>query len=261
MTASCGQVILLVTGKTVTNRKNDYYQETRMATNTTETKKPLPAMERRQRIRQQTISSILDAARAIMREEGVPALNLNEVARRVGMRPQSLAEYFPNKAAMYDTLFATAIRLMREGDDRAKAEHPPDWGRVRAWFENRLAFAEKYPELFHLTIDMPVPGFIPSEENRQAVSELLESARRGIAEVAEAGAMDPGMPPDRAVDILLTARHGIIAEALGKGAAFPERSARFRRLIPDVIAVYQKAWTPQHMTRPTESGGEGEAGE
>ncbi len=217
-----------------------------------------PAMERRRRIRQEVIASILDAARAIMREEGVAALNLREVARRVGMRPQSLAEYFPSKADMYDTLFGIAIQLMREGDDRALAEHGPDWERVRAWFENRLTFAEDHPELYHLALDLPVPGFVPSDENKRAVRELLESARRGLAEVIEAGVMESGMSPERAFDILLTARHGIVAERIGKGTVVPDRSARFDDLIPDVIAVYRAAWG--RGARPFRPGGEGDAG-
>jgi AcrR family transcriptional regulator len=232
-----------------------------MAADTPETKQPLPAMERRRRIRQETIASILDAAQAIMREQGVPALNLHEAARRMGMRPQSLAEYFPTKSALYDTLFAKAVRLMREGDDRAFAEHGPDWERVQAWFENRLAFAEQHPELYHLALDMPVPGFVPSEENRQAVNDLLESARRGLAEVIAAGVMEPGMPPERAVDILLTARHGILAEQFGKGSVVPQRSVRFRGLIPDVIAVYRAAWEPWHRAQPTELGRKGDTDE
>lgn len=231
-----------------------------MATDTAKTEKPIPAMERRRRIRQETIASILEAARAIMREQGVPALNLHEVARRMGMRPQSLAEYFPTKSAMYDTLFGMAIQLMREGDDRAFAEHGPDWGRVQAWFENRLAFAEEHPELYHLALDMPVPGFVPSQESKQAVKDLLENTRRGLVEVVDAGVMEPGMPPERAVDILLTARRGIAAEQLGKGSVVPERSVRFRSLIPDVIAVYRAAWEPQHGVRSAEPDGKGEAG-
>jgi AcrR family transcriptional regulator len=219
-----------------------------------------PAMERRRRIRQEVIASILDTARAIMREEGVTALNLREVARRVGMRPQSLAEYFPSKADMYDALFGMAIQLMREGDDRALAQHGPDWERVRAWFENRLTFAEDHPELHRLALDMPVPGFVPSDENKRAVRELLESARRGLAEVIEAGVMEPGMSPERAFDILLTARHGIVAERIGKGPVTPERSARFGELIPDVIAVYRAAWEPGRGAQTFGRDGEGAAG-
>lgn len=232
-----------------------------MATDIPEAKEPLPAMERRRRIRQETIASILDAAQAIMREQGVPGLNLHEVARRMGMRPQSLAEYFPTKSAIYDTLFAKAVRLMREGDDRAFAEHGPDWGRVQAWFENRLAFAEEHPELYHLALDMPVPGFVPSQESKQAVKDLLENTRRGLAEVIDAGVMEPGMPRERAVDILLTARRGIAAEQLGKGSVVPERSVRFRGLIADVIAVYRAAWEPRHGAQPAELDGKGVAGD
>ncbi|HZU13001.1 MAG TPA: TetR/AcrR family transcriptional regulator [Chloroflexota bacterium] len=231
-----------------------------MELDTRETSKPLPAMERRRRIRQETIASILAAARAIMRDQGVPALNLHEVARRMGMRPQSLAEYFPTKSAMYDTLFGMAIQLMREGDDRAFTGHGPDWGRVQAWFENRLAFAEEHPELYHLALAMPIPDFVPSEGNKQAVRALLEGARRGLAEVIEAGVMEPSMPTERAVDILLTARRGIIAEQIGKEPVVPERSARFGSLIPDVIAVYRAAWEPRAAQRPAVPDGQGESG-
>lgn len=231
-----------------------------MATDAPKTEKRLPAMERRRRIRQETVASILEVAQAIMREQGVPALNLHEVARRVGMRPQSLAEYFPTKAAMYDTLFGMAIHLAREADDRAFAEHGPDWERVQAWFENRLTFAREHPELYHLALDMTVPGFVPSEESKQAVKDLLASARRGLAEVIEAGVMEPGIPPERAVDILLTARHGIIAEQLGKEPVVPERSVEFGSLIPDVIAVYRAAWEPRRSARPPKPDGKGDAG-
>lgn len=231
----------------------------RMANETSETTSP--AMERRRRIRQEVIVSILDAAQTIMREQGVTALNLHEVARRVGMRPQSLAEYFPTKAAMYDTLFGMAIRLMREGDDQAFATHGPDWERVRAWFENRLTFAKEHPELYRLALEMPVPGFVPSEENKWAVQDLLESARRGLAEVIEDGVMEPRMSTERAVDVLLTARHGIVAERLGKGPVVPERSVRFGGLIPDVIALYRAAWEPRCDASHPELDGKGDASE
>ena len=49
----------------------------------------LTPAERRQRNRQEMIQAILDVSREVMREEGVAALNLNEVARR-------LNRYFPD---------------------------------------------------------------------------------------------------------------------------------------------------------------------
>ncbi len=63
-------------------------------------KRVLSPRERRQRNREEMVAAILDAARAVMREEGVAALNLHEVARRVGLRTPSLYEYFPGKMAL-----------------------------------------------------------------------------------------------------------------------------------------------------------------
>ncbi len=226
-----------------------------MTMNTPKAKKRPTAMERRRIARKETITEILDIAAELMREEGVAALNVSEVARRMGMRPQSLAEYFPSKSAMYDALFVKGVRLMHEGDDRAFSEHGPDWARVQAWFENRLTFAEEHPELYHLVLEMPVPGFEPSDESRQAVRDLLETVRSGLMAVMEAGAMVPGMPPERAIDILLTARRGVVAEQIGKKRLLSERSNRFRGLIPDIIAIYRAAWRPEHGEPPADQRG------
>ncbi|MDP8908054.1 MAG: TetR family transcriptional regulator, partial [Chloroflexota bacterium] len=86
---------------------------------------PLSPKERRERNRREMAEAILAAARAVMQEHGVAALNLTEVARRVRLRPQSLAEYFPTKAAVYDALYERAFHLYREGDERAYRGHPP----------------------------------------------------------------------------------------------------------------------------------------
>ena len=52
-----------------------------------------------------------------MQEQGVAALNLNEVTRRLGVSGQALAKYFPNKAALYDALFLMGLRLFRAADE------------------------------------------------------------------------------------------------------------------------------------------------
>ncbi|HKF38426.1 MAG TPA: helix-turn-helix domain-containing protein, partial [Ktedonobacteraceae bacterium] len=74
--------------------------------------------ERRLRYRQETVDAILVAARAVMQEQGVAALNLNEVARRLGVSGQALAKYFPNKMALYDALFLLGHRLFREAEEQ-----------------------------------------------------------------------------------------------------------------------------------------------
>src|ERR687884_349506 len=86
-----------------------------------QTRRVLTPSERRQRNRDEMTAAILDTARDIMREQGVAALNLNEVARRVGVKTPSLYEYFPGKSALYDELFRLGLRLYAEHTDRALA--------------------------------------------------------------------------------------------------------------------------------------------
>ena len=74
--------------------------------------------DRRSRHRQETIAEILDIATAVMTQEGVNALSLAEIARRLGVQPPSLYKYFPSLMAVYDELFrrgqAEHLAVMRE---------------------------------------------------------------------------------------------------------------------------------------------------
>src|SRR5260221_12872424 len=78
----------------------------------------LSPKERRQRNRdrnrEEMKAAILDAARAVMRDEGVAPLNLQEVARRAGVRAPSLYDYFPGKMAIYHPLLRMLSPLSRD---------------------------------------------------------------------------------------------------------------------------------------------------
>lgn len=203
--------------------------------------------ERRRRYRQEMVDSILAAARTVIQERGVAALNLNEVGRRLGVSSQALAKYFPNKAALYDALFLLGHRLFREAEEEIWRTTKPGWERIRQWFEVRFALAREHPDLYHLIWVRSVPGFTPSEESEEDMRMMLAAARHGIGEIIEAGGIETGLPPERVVDILMSVRHGIIAEHLGKHELLPSGSDRFRSLIPDVLSVFEQAWAPKRV--------------
>ena len=206
---------------------------------------PRTLKSRRQQYRQAMIDEILSAARAVMREQGVAALNLNEVARRLGVSNQALAKYFPSKAALYDALSQLGLRLFREAEEAIWRSTAPDWQRIHRWFEDRLALACEHPDLYQLIWDAPVPGLAYSEALQEEIRAMFTGARRGFQEIVDAGNLDAGMPVDRVVDILLAIRHGIIAEHLGKRDNLPPESDRFRGLVPDVLAVFERDWGPR----------------
>src|SRR5260221_11245870 len=102
--------------------------------------------ERRRRYRQETVDAILAAARVVMQEQGVAALNLNEVARRLGVSGQALAKNFPNKATLYNALFLLGQRLFRAAEGELWRRAAPDWEGNPPWFEIRPALACQRPD-------------------------------------------------------------------------------------------------------------------
>ncbi len=213
----------------------------------------LSAQERRARNREEMRAGILEVSREIMREQGIAALNLNEIARRVGITTPALYTYFPGKMALYDALYRMGLRLFREAEEELWRTTEPNWERIRAWFELRLALAEEHPELYHMVFDDPIPGFTPTPESMEEVRRITQAAARGVTEVIEAGEIAPNLPPEQVTDILFTMRRGIVAEHLGKHRRVNPPD-RFSRLIPEVLAVLQAAWKPKPQRDDVQEG-------
>ena len=78
-----------------------------------------PVVNRRAQRRLDTIEEILSVALEVMKEAGVGALSLGEVARRMRIRPPSLYQYFASKHAIYD---AVVRRRMARGPGRRTSD-------------------------------------------------------------------------------------------------------------------------------------------
>ena len=208
-------------------------------------KRVLSPEERRRRNREEMVEAILDVAREITREHGVAALNLNEVARRVGVKTPSLYEYFPGKAALYDELFQLGLRLYAEHTDRALAGARDGRERLCLGIESYMSFAQQYPELWALVFERPVPGFVPSERSMAESRERLAVATRFMEEAIQLGELTPGVRPDQARDFVIALMHGLAAAHMANEPELPIGSGRFGSLIPLAMQVLEAAWMPQ----------------
>jgi AcrR family transcriptional regulator len=217
----------------------------------------LSPQERRQRNRdrnrEEMKAAILDAARAVMREEGVAGLNLQEVARRVGVRAPSLYEYFPGKMAIYDALFRMGVRLFAERSELLAQTYPSLWEHARASLENYMTFAQDYPELYQLVFERPVPGFVPSEESMNESRQLLGRADQIVEQGLEQRSLVPGLSPVQARDLFIAMTHGLTALHMANEPELPVGSGRFGSLIPAAMALFQASWDPEYSKRATET--------
>jgi len=180
-----------------------------------------------------------------MREDGVAALNLQEVARRVGMRAPSLYTYFPSKIAIYEALFVLGMRMYRERVEQIIQTHDPDWEIIHAALTNQMEFALEYPELYQLVFQRPVPGFVPSAEGMEEAYKLLEISYTSMAKLVDSGLIAPGISAEQANDLFIALMDGLTALHLANEPHLPIGEGRFGSLIPAAVALLRAAWTPK----------------
>lgn len=129
--------------------------------------------------RDATRARILQAAWECARRDGVAAITLRDVARRVGMRAPSLYTYFPSKNAMYDAMYADGAREMAEALSRRRATSDP-----RETLRNRMRlfidFCMADPVRYQLIMERPIPGFEPTPESFRITVAALASTRADL---------------------------------------------------------------------------------
>lgn len=203
----------------------------------------LSPKQRRQRNREEVTTAIVDIAREMMREDGVAALNLSEIARRLGMRTPSLYEYFPNKMALVDHLFFLGMRQYGEVS-RAVNDLPAasPWEKLEQHLTAHLQFAIDNPELFKLLFERHIPGFEPSATSMAESYAVLAEGDASLLAFLQASGVDPGESQQQMRDLLIALMSGISAQHLANEPHLPVGKGRFGSLIPFVVETLKKAW-------------------
>lgn len=209
-----------------------------MPTNPTST----PVMSpRRQRNRELMIQTILDTARSIMRQEGVAALSMQELARRLDIRAPSLYNYFSSKKDIYNVLFRLGFTLFDEYLEKT-VRGAESWQlELRYIFEAYMNFAMENPDLYQLCFERPVPGFEPSEESLKVSFGMLQKNYERSARLHTF--IDTDLSPEQTADLFIAMMHGLTALHLANEPQLPVGAGRFGSLIPVVLSVLEKAWS------------------
>ena len=196
--------------------------------------------DRRLGNRELTIQTILDTARAIMREEGVAALSMQELARRMDMRAPSLYNYFSGKMEIYDTLFRLGFTLFAEHRREVLKESKNMHDEIRLSIEAYMSFALEHPELYQLCFERPVPGFIPSKASLELSFGLLHQAYEQVDLLREV--LETDLSSQQLADTVIAITHGLTALHLANEPDLPIGQGRFGSLIPVVVSILETAW-------------------
>jgi AcrR family transcriptional regulator len=228
----------------------------------TEIQKTLTPAQRRERNREEVSSLILEAARAVMREDGVAALNLNEVARRVNMKTPSLYEYFPGKMAIYDALYLKGVQIYTRSIEKVAGNKDLEfWDRVEERIWHFMNFAYEHPDLYFLVFERPVPEFTPSEKSMAESYRLLQVSDAMLQQYAP-GHLNSDLPLEQVRDIFIMVMQGLTSNQMANEPHLPPGQGRFGSLIPVARAILEAAWgkpvSPTKTRKKTKKTGETE---
>jgi AcrR family transcriptional regulator len=203
-----------------------------------------PALDRRARRRLETIEEILDIAQDVMTEEGVNALSLSEVARRLGVQPPSLYKYFDSLMAVYDALFERGQRLHYEALRSAAEGAAPGLPALHALFEASGRWCLANSPIAQLLFFRPVPGFEPTEASMVPSVAMIQLQRDALADAVELGQLGPGANSDEAIYVLGIFISGSIGQAIANEPDLPWGSGRFTPLLARLIDLLADLYPP-----------------
>ena len=137
--------------------------------------------------RRARFAEVLAAAWDIAHEDGLGAVTLHEVARRVGLRQPSLYAYVDSKSGLYDAMFAQAAQALL--DEITTGDYAPDPRRAIVQISRAIVeFSTVDPARAQLLFQHTVPGFEPSPDSYAIAIRFMAWI---VGRLAAAGVHDP----------------------------------------------------------------------
>lgn len=157
-------------------------------------------------------SAILEAARDLLADKGLPGLSMRTVAERVGVSATAIYHYFENKEALVERVVQRGFRRFGEYIGQAMRAHPRgSLERVRAVGEAYLQFALENHAYFRVLFNL-------QRDHPHTLEDLPEGGGYGLLRQAVVDAMDSGamraIDPDLMVMYLWSLTHGLLTISL-----------------------------------------------
>lgn len=186
-----------------------------------------------------------------MTEEGVNALSLSEVARRLGVKPPSIYKYFDSLLGIYDGLFARGQRLHLEALRKAAIDTPPGLPTLRALLETSGVWGLEHPALVQLLFWRPVPSFEPSAEAMQPSIEMFQLIRQALADAVKAGQLGKRADSEEAVYLTSVMVSGAIGQSIANEPGVKWGEGRFGPMLTTLLDTLPHIYPPKSLrSRP-----------
>ncbi|HKG27447.1 MAG TPA: TetR/AcrR family transcriptional regulator [Thermomicrobiales bacterium] len=156
--------------------------------------RPAESGKRRDRLRAQSRQEILDAARRILRDQGIKELSMRGLAHAVGSSPATIYDYFENKEGVLDALFQQGAERLLDAFQEAVSSTEPGLSQLRQIALAYRAFAHDEPDLFQLIFGRVDRTYCPNEVAKArgtALFDILVAAVEQAEAVGQLRQVDP----------------------------------------------------------------------
>lgn len=195
------------------------------------------AIDWREARRRSARDAIVEAAWALVAEEGLAGLSLRDLARRAGISTPTVYAYFDSKNAIYDAMFGQAATqfadTMAEPYDSGGAPRELLVESLRRFFE----FSTTQPARYQLLFQRTIPGFEPSPE-------AYAPSVRALAGAKELLALN-GITEARHLDLWTALATGLVDQQVSNDPG----GHRWIRLIEESISMFLVHCRPTSNTR------------
>jgi AcrR family transcriptional regulator len=168
----------------------------------------MPRSSQSEEERAETRRRILAAARALFQEEGIEAVSMRAIGRRVGLTAAALYGYFPSKAALLRGLWHDALGDLTARLRAISAGLSDPIAAIRALAEAYAAFAGEDQVRFRVLFrhDEAI-----SEEEWPEIHAPYLLLREQVAEAMRRGRFGAAEDPDLLAQAIWGAAHGVLA--------------------------------------------------
>ena len=184
---------------------------------------------------------LLAEAERTLREQGIEALSLRDLARQAGVSHAAPRRHFADRQALLDALAETGFTRMGEEMRAAIDGAGEDYqARLRAVAAGYVRFAIRDPALVELMF--AAKNAEPSAAVREASERLFTAFGDLIGQGQQAGALPTG-DPERLRLLLIATLQGI-ATLVSSGRAQPRQTDA---LITDAVALFTRGQRLRHI--------------
>ena len=209
---------------------------------------------------------VVEAAVAVIAEQGLQEMSLSEIEKRAGMSRGQLTYYFPAKEDILLAVFDHLLNLMHRRTSGAEGEAGPcqmdgiGWERLRQFLTFFLLQPPRMPE-FHSLQYTFLSQIGHRDDFRQRLASLYEEWRAHLASdfatALETRDDRPSVSPRTLATFVQALLHGLAMQRVADPGAYDHRE--MNDLCLEVLGTYLRPAraAPPRKVRPTVNGANG----